>query len=376
MKWTPKLGPGLEQQLESIVRDLIGVYAQAETRLVNGMALAVNRGFGQTGDIASLEAELATMRKMAKQTVQELNRLTPALLEQLLDNASKHGLAFALGQLDSIPVPFAITRDVPNAPAVLNLRSEMYSRMVQVNQRILRLPADIYQAAVADSVSGVLILGGTARRGQQAGWQKLLSAGVTGFVDKAGRNWNLSSYVEMASRTAAIRAYHSQAETTMLANGVQLVTIVVGNDSCSECGPWAGRVLAINGVTGPRRVLNPITGVMDQINVEYTLDQAREHGWNHPNCRCSEAAYMPGLEPVVNLNKHDPALEVERNQLRSMERKIRSIKRDVATATTEQDKTYHRKRLRQAQANVRSHVDETGLMRKSYREQPNLGYRK
>lgn len=376
MKWTPNLGPPTSDQLQSVVRDLIGVYAQAETRLVKEMSLAVNYGLGSTGDLQGLQDQLGRMRKMARKTVEELNHLTPDMVQSLLDDAAKGGLLSALNQLDSVPVPFDITRDVPNAPALLSLRADMYSRMAQVHTRILRLPDDVYRTAVADATSGLLALGGTGTRSQQAGWQKLLSQGVTGFVDKAGRNWNLSSYVEMASRTAATRAYRSQAESTMLANGVQLVTIVVGNDSCSECGPWAGRVLAVNGVTGPRRVLNPVTGQMDQINVEYTLDQAREHGWSHPNCRCSEAAYMPGLEPVVNLNKHDPDLEVERNQLRSMERKVRSIKRDIVTASTEQDKTYHRKRLRQAQSKIRGHVDETGLMRKSYREQPNLGYRR
>src|SRR5699024_7443342 len=142
-------------------------------------------------------------------------------------------------------------------------------------------------------ISGKLILGGTSRRAEQAAWQKLLSTGVTGFVDSAGRNWNLASYVEMATRTASIRAYHQQAEYTMQANGVQLVTIVVGNDSCSECGPWAGKVCAISGEVGPRSVLNPLTGQLQTVNVEYTLDEARAHGWSHPNCRCSEAAYMP-----------------------------------------------------------------------------------
>lgn len=84
---------------------------------------------------------------------------------------------------------------------------------------------------------------------------------------------------------------------------------------------------------------------------------------------------MPGLDPVVNLNKYDPELEAERTQLRAMERKVRSIKRDVMTSS-DSSLSYHKRRLREAQAEIRQHVSQTGLMRKSYREQPNLGYRR
>ena len=375
MRWTPRMNDQFSQQIELVVRDLLGVYAQAETNLVRGVALAVRAGVDSEGQLADMQTQLIRMRKLARQAVSSLNEVSPALIEKLIADASQFGLLYALGQLESIPVPFDITRDVPNAPAALALRADLYSRMAQVHERILRLPDDVYRAVIADATSGKLILGGTSRRAEQAAWQKLLSTGVTGFVDSAGRNWNLASYVEMATRTASIRAYHQQAEYTMQANGVQLVTIVVGNDSCPECGPWAGKVCAISGDTGPRSVLNPLTGQLQTVNVEYTLDEARAHGWSHPNCRCSEAAYMPGLDPVVNLNKYDPELEAERTQLRAMERKVRSIKRDVMTSS-DSSLSYHKRRLREAQAEIRQHVSQTGLMRKSYREQPNLGYRR
>lgn len=376
MRWVPPLNTRLSEQLEAVVSDLIALYADAETRLIRDTALAMNSGYALSGEIADLEAALLRLRQQARKTVRELHRLTPALVEVLVAEAAQHGLAYALTQLESLPVPFEITAEVPNSPAVLSLRSDLTNRLAEVSNRILRLPDDVYRAAISDTVASTLLLGGTHRRGHKAAWQKLLTNGITGFVDSAGRDWNLASYVEMASRTAAIRAYRQQTEDSLVANGIQLVSIIVGNDACNICGPWSGRVLSIDGTTGARRVRNPITGAMDLINVEYTLDMAREAGWGHPNCRCSEASYMPGLTTVVNSSSYHPDLEAERDRLRQLERRVRGIKRDEMTASTESSKAYYRERLRAAQAEIRAHVDKTGLKRKRYREQLDLGHKR
>ena len=49
-------------------------------------------------------------------------------------------------------------------------------------------------------LTGTLVGHEDRRRTAQRAWERLLSRGVTGFTDRAGRRWELASYVEMATR--------------------------------------------------------------------------------------------------------------------------------------------------------------------------------
>jgi predicted amidohydrolase YtcJ len=75
--------------------------------------------------------------------------------------------------------------------------------------RITRFADDAYRAAVVSGAVTQALDNATPVEAAAQAWRELSAKGITGFTDKSGRNWNLASYVEMATRTATQRAYNA-----------------------------------------------------------------------------------------------------------------------------------------------------------------------
>jgi len=266
------------------------------------------------------------------------------------------------------------TTVLPGAAAAVAIRADLTSTLDDVTRRVLRFPDDVYRRAVAAFATDVPLGLGTTRTAQLGAWRRLLGQGVTGFVDKAGRRWALSSYVEMATRSATRRAYDDAKVTTMQDNGVSLVSIVVGSGACERCARWSGKILRTDaGPTGRIRVPRANGDGEVTVTVAGTLDEAKRQGWRHPNCRCSTVAYLPGLSVITDVTHYDPDAEAARQKLRYLERETRKAKVEAMAAVTPEEQKAANARVRAYQAKIRDHVAETGLIRQRNREQPNLG---
>jgi hypothetical protein len=295
------------------------------------------------------------------------------MIDTLVAVASKRGMGAALTQLSALPGLPGPFRRVGDAQAVMDVIGDLTSAFEDVRSRILRFPDDVYRKAIADTTARNLLVSTGQRPAQASAWRDLIGQGVTGFVDKAGRRWNLASYVEMASRTATIRAYRAQNEHTMHANGIFLVKIVGGNDMCSKCGAWVNKTLSLDGTpAGDYPMLSAVDDRMVTVHVAGTIDQAREAGWSHPNCRCTTACVLPGVDPVVKTSTYSPEKDQERDRLRALERKVRKLKREDLLDTDPTVKA----RIRDTQEQIREHVEATGLKRQRRREQLNLGHQR
>lgn len=367
MLWTPP-AEDIDQIVTRLVDDLVKTYSKAEQDLIKALANEVKAGLDQEGK-RDTSLRLQQLRASAEQSAEWLHSVTPEMVEHLVYEAAMLGGASALQQLAAMPGWDAPTREVPTAPAVNNLIGELTSAFDDVQRRILRLPDDLYRTVIAEETAQSLLLGSLPHARQQSAWVRMLSQGVTGFTDKAGRNWNLATYTEMASRTATIRAYRSQHTETHLQNGVEWVTIIGGNDACSKCGPWMNKVLAIQSgaQTGTVQARSAIADEAVSFHVDGTLGDAIEAGLEHPNCRCQRVAFTPGLEPETGA-KYDPDLEDDRDRLRALERKVRKLKREQLVDDTSEVQ----RKIREAQKKIRDHVKDTGIQRQRRREQLNL----
>lgn len=366
--------------LDRAAADLAGMFADAELSLQRALALQVRAGLEQDPEDVLRHIRLTALRDDARAVVDRLLDATPAEVAAVLEHAARGGAAAALTELSAlagVPNLGAVTAAAPGTFAAQALTLDLVSTFEDVTRRILRWPDDLYRTAVAGPTSELLLgLGRTTHTAQAAAWQRLIAGGVTGFVDRANRRWNLATYVEMATRTAARRAWGAQHEQTMLEHGMDLVSVVAGFDGCDRCLEWAGRILRLTpGPTGRVRV-GRADGPGDvTVEIAGTLEQARDAGWQHPNCRCRTVAYLPGLSVIEDATTYDPELEEQRERLRALEREVRKAKVDEASAVTpEQERAARRHRL-DLQGRIREHVAETGLNRKRYREQTNLGRR-
>lgn len=371
--------PDRRDGLDVLVAQLTELFGSAERRLLAAVALQLRAGLDAGVDAPARALNLGNLQRDARTIALWLSQQYPDVVESILETAAEQGAAAALSELPKaggrVVEDLASARTLPGLGAVVSLTSDLTNSLADVTQRVLRFPQDVYQRAVAMSAPSVLLGMGTTRTAQQAAWGSLLRQGVTGFTDVRGRRWALSSYVEMATRSATRRSYDDAKVATMQANGISLVSIVVGAGSCKACADWAGKILRTDaGPTGRIRVPNLAGDGEVTVTVAGTLDDAKRHGWKHPNCRCSVVAYVPGLSVIEDVTHYDPEAEAARQRLRHLERETRKAKIEASAAVDDASTKAANVRVRAYQAQIRDHVAETGLIRQRNREQPNLGH--
>ena len=133
----------------------------------------------------------------------------------------------------------------------------------------------------------------------QKALDKLTAQGIMGYTDKAGRQWNLASYVEMATRTAVSQRYDDLQNAALERAGVDLIwTYTISTEgTCPECLPWLDRLLSLGGgTTGSVSVTDAGGGTVTH-DVEGTLDEAKASGFRHPSC--FPAGVMVSGPPVI-----------------------------------------------------------------------------
>lgn len=90
------------------------------------------------------------------------------------------------------------------------------------------------------------------------------------FVDRSGKGWTNSSYLQMLVRTTTARVAREGYIDTLLENGDDLAQIKSVGDSCPTCSAWDGVIVSLSGA-----------------NPKYpSYQQALAAGMYHPNCDC------------------------------------------------------------------------------------------
>lgn len=292
-------------------------------------------------------------------------RVRRAVLEAFND-----GAALALADLDEAFYP------MPTGGAVLTAGVFTAAAAEQTTSTILgalRLTPTFIQSAYVEAVTAgaVEVLGGKTTRlaASQHVLDRLASEGVTGFTDRAGRHWSLSSYTEMAVRTATGNAAVDGHAAQLRAAGLDLVMVSDSPRECPACRPWEHRILSLSGATMGQVIAENLAGGPPvRVDVVTSLGEARRKGLFHPNCTHTLRAYLPGATKVTPARSNPDGYEAKQRQ-RTMERKIREWKRREAAALTEETAAAARARVRDWQATLRGHVDAHDLKRLRYREQ-------
>jgi len=206
-------------------------------------------------------------------------------------------------------------------------------------------------AAAAEALAGRA----TPLDAAQVAWGRLLERGVTGFVDRAGRRWDLLTYVEMAVRTAVVQAAAQAHLDTLAAAGHRLVVVSDTGTVCDTCKPWRGQTLAIVGPSGPHLVRQPDPtreGHWLQVRVKGTVADAIAGGLWHPNCRHELHMWRPGLG--VPQHREDPDGDALQRRVRHVARVARSWALRAAGALTATARREAARQARRARAALRA----------------------
>lgn len=383
----------VEEFVEELSVYLASRYRDAEDALIREVATRAvrdfrlsallpddNGGMGMTAlerrERNRVLAELAAHRAVATRELQAIamqivsDLRTEDLANRLIGLAATEGEAAAAASLRFAGTPSLVPVAGTSSQAVAMVGLSLESRLEVLNQRLTRYPQDAYQRIVS-LYSPNTLLGVTTSRIQQASAvQRFLAEGITGFVDKADRRWTIGAYAEMAGRTTINRAFNDAGIWRMGQSSIHLVTVVRGLDSCKNCAAWAGKILSTDGSpAGPRVLPHATADTAVTVNVAGTVEDARAAGFQHPNCRCRCVGYQAGLTIPQEDTTYDEAAEKERAKQRSLEREIRSAKRREASAMSDTDRRKAAQDIRDAQADMRDFIKDTGRNRSNWREQ-------
>lgn len=384
-----------DELIEQLGAELAARYADAEDVLIREIAKRSYRDIALQAALqeATLTAEqrtglqsaaarnraLAELSAYRAQTIRELQFLAVETVDkirragyaqQIIDIAAREGEQAAAARLKMakrLPQTTALTGNASQAVASLTL--DLSSRLEVLNQRITRYPQDAYQQVISFTASNTLLGTQTSRAAQQQAVQRFLAQGITGFVDKADRNWRIGSYAEMAGRTAVARAYNDAGIWRQQQSGLMLSVIVGSLDACKRCAPWIGKIVSTDGTTGTVTLPHATEDTDVTVTIDGSLDDARGAGWGHPNDRCQCVAYLPGLSVPQADFKYDEQADKDRTHQRELEVGIRAAKRSASVAGDDLAQRKADNKVKNLQSELRDFTARTGRPRANYREQ-------
>ncbi|GII98380.1 minor capsid protein 2 [Sediminihabitans luteus] len=357
--------PGLGEFLAGRVSAL---YADAELRLLRIIRDSLARDLGAPAWAVLKLTELERVRAALGATLRPLTAQALDLVIETVAEAYEAGQGAAATELGA---KTAATVAAPaQARAIATVAEETISTLIPLRARLLRSAVDVYQRTAAAPVAGVLAGADTTRTAAQTMLNRLVSQNVLGFTDKSGRRWALDSYVEMAVRTGTGKAAVQGHVDTLAANGLDLVVVSDAPRECPLCRPYEGKVLSTrSGRTGRVTVRSETSDEPVTVEVTATLNEARANGFQHPNCRHSLSAYVPGATRLREPRTDPDGYEAGQRQ-RAIERNIRKWKQREAVALDGPATAIARAKVREHQAVMRDHLaDHPELRRLRHREQ-------
>jgi len=381
----PTPADSLPSTIEAATATLVTRYASAEQQLIRDSSAIVAKYAADPAPVVRAAMALE-LQAVARRIAYSLGTASGELANSVAVEAARRGNSAGIREVTTAlrnhpALKTLYTRNTGDGTtahglnAAQHIARDLTSRLTAVEYRITRFADDAYRAATSHAAMGQ-VTGRTPQLAQREAWRALTAGGVAGFTDAKGRDWELSTYVEMATRTAAIRAYNESHQDRMTALGVQYWTVGPTGFPCKLCLPWEGQVLSVGGAGV---VTTPAADGGDAVTFQVagTLDEARAAGLQHPNCKHTLVAFFPGVTQLVTRTPDEIDQAVERfketQRLRAMERAVRQSKMAELASLNDTDRAAARRRTRELQAQIRAYTDQTGLMRRSRREQLDLG---
>lgn len=198
--------------------------------------------------------------------------------------------------------------------------------------------------------------------------------GITGFVDKRGRNWTPEAYVNMAMRTTAGSVANEVQTARCEDMGVNLIQIDSHSGARPKCAKDQGKIFSLDNTSGTTEDLN---GRKIRYYPWNSSSYGEPDGILGINCGHHKFPFVPG----VNIQRHFPTEDMDANNRlykqtqvqRALERDVRKQKRECMMFDELEDKDAFEEsavKLKTKEAQLKSYVDEhKNLHRRRDREQ-------
>lgn len=258
----------IAQIADAATQALVQLYTAAEKEILTELSLALV--FDE--DREYLERMLQNVRII----LEWLKRGSGEWCKWSFQHLYEHGMQYADAQIPpEIRTQATAGFGMIHQQAAKVLAENTYNRLSDVTDFIGRRIDDIYREMALESVRGSII--GYKSWQDVAGrlQSSLARHGITGFVDKAGRQWNMETYAEMVARTSTMEAHLEGTKNRFLEHGYDLVIVSSHHNPCEKCRPWEDEILSLTGRTPGYP----------------TLEESKEAGMWHPNCRHTYSLY-------------------------------------------------------------------------------------
>lgn len=254
------------------------------------------------------------------------------------------------------------------------LLNEMQQANEQSERAALRYMNDVYRKTILRTAAAMQAGGQTLQQATDAATRDFLDQGIACIRYRNGRRVNISTYAEMALRTAGTRAMLMGEAAQRERLGLDTV-LVSQYGACSKtCLPWQGLVY-IDDVFQPYhgpRTPGGTYGISRNGRQYPLLSVAMQGGLFHPSCRHTLSTWVEGVSTrprPMDKAKVEAAAQLEAKQ-RALERSVRKAKRQAAGLCDPAAAKAARARVRAAQKELRDFVADHGdvLRRNVWRE--------
>lgn len=369
--------------------ELVRMYQSAQDSIMQRMARVLATGIGDRSWGADKLVQIGDLRRFIESTMAGLDVPARRAASEAMLNAVMAGRRAALDEVRRQGPAGTLATRLDEAQRALGrgavdvqgqvarLTAALTDRLQGTHLPIVRQSLDVYREVISRATGPAVIGVETQQKAAQRAFRALTDRGIAGFTDRGGRRWSLDSYVNMATRTAMVQSSVEAHNDQLSGLGIDLVQVSDVAGECRLCRPWEGKILIIRGAataSGPHniRVLHGIDDRYITVSVAGTVAEARDAGLFHPNCRHSLGAYIPGVtRPLVSTE--DPAGNEARARQRELELRTRRAKMDAATSLSDSDRRAAERRAREAAAELKAHLDKTGLTARRNASRVNSG---
>ena len=229
---------------------------------------------------------------------------------------------------------------------------------------VLRKMEDVYRQTIYRAEMSMSSGAQTLNQAVDNATREFLDAGIQCIEYKDGRKVNVSSYAEMALRTASQRATFMGEGQKRNEWGVYTVVVSAHASSCDLCLPWQAEVL-----------IDDVYAQGKPDGIHKTVSEAMEAGLFHPNCRHLISTWFPGISILPRPIDEETAkhlYDAERKQ-RYIERQIQRWKRREAGSLDPQNQQEAGAKVKEWQAKMRQHLEDNPQLRRDlWRERPRI----
>ena len=266
------------------VLELKRVYEKAEKDIIAEITRKRRLDFVDYADVAALERVQTILRNMTEEAEAEIR---PAIEKYFYTEAEKVGAS--KGYANAMALTGTQTNIVEtlinNYMGLVDEAAGVAYGSADSFLKIGRLEADRLRQLALTSVAEAEALGRSWRLAQEKMSVELINKGITAFTDVAGRNWDLTTYCNMATRTTARQA---EVAAALSADDWDLWQISSIRSTCKICAAYEGRVYSKSGTNPDYPPLSAAFGLIDAAgpnSLENTYLNI------HPNCLHSLTKY-------------------------------------------------------------------------------------